>query len=131
MIIHIDPDGDLAIYDQIIRQVKFAIAKGVVDAGELLPSVRELAKELTINPNTVARAYQELQNEEILESVRGLGLRICAKAPKKCQQERQNLIRIRLASILQEGLQSGLTADELKSLVQSELQSLKSGKATA
>jgi hypothetical protein len=52
---HIDPHNGLAIYDQIVRQVKFAVAGGVLKSGELVPSVRELARELAINPNTIAK----------------------------------------------------------------------------
>ena len=58
MFFRIDPSDGLAIYDQVVRQVKFAVAGEVVRVGELVPSVRELARELTINPNTVARAYR-------------------------------------------------------------------------
>ena len=56
MFVHVDPTHDLAIYDQIVRQIKFAVANGAVGVGELVPSVREMARELAINPNTVARA---------------------------------------------------------------------------
>ena len=56
MFFQIDFDNRLAIYDQVVRQIKFAVAGAVLKEGELVPSVRELARELTINPNTVARA---------------------------------------------------------------------------
>ena len=56
MFLQIDFNNSLAIYDQIVRQIKFAIAGNVLKEGELIPSVRELARELTINPNTVSRA---------------------------------------------------------------------------
>ena len=70
----------LAIYDQVVRQIKFAVAGGVLKEGELVPSVRELARELTINPNTVARAYRQLQDDGVLTSVRGTGLAVAAGA---------------------------------------------------
>ena len=70
MLFNIDPGDELAIYDQIVRQVKFAIASGAVLPGELVPSVRELAKQVTVNPNTVVRAFRELQTEGVLETVR-------------------------------------------------------------
>ena len=68
MFLHIDPHNGLAIYDQIVRQIKFAVAGGVVRSGELVPSVRELARELAINPNTIARAYRQLQDDRVLEA---------------------------------------------------------------
>ena len=58
MIISIDATNGLAIYDQIVRQIKFAIASEVLLPGELIPSVREMAKQTAVNPNTVSRAYR-------------------------------------------------------------------------
>ena len=65
MFVHIDPSDGLAIYDQIVRQIKFAVAAGALATGELAPSVRELARDLAVNPNTVARAYQQLQADRV------------------------------------------------------------------
>lgn len=121
--LQVQPDDGLAIYDQIVRQVKFAIADQVMESGELIPSVRELARQLMINPNTVSRAYRQLQDEGILEAVRGLGLRVTAGAARRCRSERVELIRARLKQVLAEAIQSGLTAEEIQSLVQKELRS--------
>ena len=61
MQIHLDPSGGVPIYLQIVNQVKYAIASGRLDPGEELPAIRTLAEQLLINPNTVARAYRELE----------------------------------------------------------------------
>src|SRR6187455_3325844 len=100
MFFQIDPHNGLAIYDQIVRQVKFAVAGGVLRAGEMVPSVRELAKELAINPNTIARAYRQLQDDRVLEPVRGTGLEIATGAAARCRQERLALIRVRVRQVL-------------------------------
>jgi GntR family transcriptional regulator len=121
MFFRIDPSDDLAIYDQVVRQVKFAVAGAVLRVGELVPSVRELARELTINPNTVARAYRELQTDGVLEPVRGTGLAVAEGADKRCRTERVKLIRQRLKQVLVEARQSRLDAGQLRSLVESEL----------
>jgi len=121
MFFHIDPAGGLAIYDQVVRQVKFAVAGGALEPGSRVPSVRELARELAINPNTVARAYQQLQADGVLRNVRGLGLEVTQKAVKHCRAERQKLIRARLRQALNEARQSGLDGDELQQLVDAEL----------
>ena len=121
MFFKIDPSNDLAIYDQVVRQVKFAVAGAVLRVGELVPSVRELARELCINPNTVARAYRELQADAVLEPVRGTGLAVVAGADKRCRTERVKLIRQRLKQVLVEARQSRLDAGQLRSLVESEL----------
>ena len=123
MFIHIDPTGGLAVYDQIVRQVKFAVAGGVVVAGELIPSVRELARELAINPNTVARAYRQLQDDGVLESVRGRGLAVLPGARKACQEGRVEMIRARLREVLDEAHRSGLNRTQIELLLREELDS--------
>jgi GntR family transcriptional regulator len=121
MFVHVDPSNGIAIYDQIVRQVKFAVASDALKPGNLVPSVRELARDLTVNPNTVARAYRELQADNVLQPLRGTGLEITAVAPKKCQADRAVLIRSRLRSVLAEARQSGLPADDIRSLTEEEL----------
>jgi GntR family transcriptional regulator len=124
MLLHVDVRNGLAVYDQIVRQVKFAVAEGALTAGELVPSVRELARDLTINPNTVARAYRELQDEGVLEAVRGMGLAVAATARRHCQTERSKLIKARLHLALEEAQRSGLQASEVEDLIQAELASV-------
>jgi GntR family transcriptional regulator len=125
MLFHIDAHNGLAVYDQIVRQVKFAVADGAVRSGELVPSVRELARELAINPNTVARAYRELQDDGVLETVRGTGLAVAANARRQCQAERAKLIRARLKLVLDEAQHSGLEVTEIESLITSELEAVR------
>lgn len=124
MFFHIDPHDGLAIYDQIVRQIKFAVAGSVLKAGELIPSVRELARELTINPNTVARAYRQLQDDHVLDSVRGTGLEVALGARDRCRGERLKLIRARLRQVLAEAKQSRLERGELRELVEKELSAI-------
>ncbi|HVA45669.1 MAG TPA: GntR family transcriptional regulator [Pirellulales bacterium] len=121
MFLSIDPHDGLAIYDQIVRQVKFAVACGALRQGELVPSVRELARELALNPNTVARAYRELQSEAVLSPVRGTGLEVAEGAERRCRGQRRELIRARLRQVLAEAVQSQLEIDDLRSLVEQEL----------
>jgi GntR family transcriptional regulator len=120
----VDPSNGVPIFDQVVRQVKFAVARGAVKPGNMIPSVRELAKELTINPNTVARAYQQLQADGVLEMVRGMGLEVASDAVKLCRAERLRIVQARLRNALVEALQSGLEADDLRNLVDRELNSL-------
>src|SRR5580658_4425501 len=109
MFVHVDPSNGIAIYDQIVRQVKFAVASEALKPGNLVPSVRELARDLTVNPNTVARAYRELQVDNVLQPLRGTGLEVTSEAFKKCRADRAALIRARLRSVLEEARQSGLS----------------------
>ena len=121
MFLHVDPDSGLAIYDQIVRQFKFAVATGALPPGEMAPSVRELARELAVNLNTVSKAYQQLQLEGVLESVRGMGLAVASGAVKQCRAERVKLVQERLRETLWEARQSGLNADEIQKLIAGEM----------
>jgi GntR family transcriptional regulator len=121
MFLHVDAQNGLAVYDQIVRQVKFAVADGALRAGELVPSVRELARELAINPNTVARAYRQLQDDGVLEPLRGMGLTVAQAARRQCQRQRTQLLSSRLQQVLSEAVNSGLDAGEIQRLVQAEL----------
>ena len=69
----VDPRSGVPIYLQLIEQVKRSVALGVLLAGEQLPTVKQLAVDLTINPNTVARAYRDLERDEIIETAPGRG----------------------------------------------------------
>jgi DNA-binding transcriptional regulator YhcF (GntR family) len=128
MLLRVDVHNGLAVYDQIVRQVKFAVADGALGTGEMVPSVRELARELAINPNTVARAYRQLQDDGVLETVRGTGLSVTGAARRQCQSERTKLIRVRLRLVLEEALRSGLDASEIEKLIAAELAAVRRSK---
>lgn len=124
MLRHIDATNGIPIYAQIVRQVTIAIADGSLCPGEHVPSVRELATRLAVNPNTVARAYRELQSQDILTAVRGTGLAVTAESPARCRNLRLNLIRERLRSVLDEAWRNRISGSELRTLCDSELQRL-------
>ena len=124
MFLHIDPSNGLAIYDQIVRQVKFAVAADALQPGELVPSVREMARDLAVNPNTVSRAYRELQADNVLEAVRGTGLEVTPKARERCRKDRVALLRERLRSVILEAAHSRLEFSEIRALADEELSRL-------
>jgi GntR family transcriptional regulator len=125
MFLQIDFQNGLPIYEQVVRQVKFAIAGQDFKEGELVPSVREIARELAINPNTVARAFRQLQTDGVLEPVRGTGLAVANGAAERCRKERVELIRARFTQVLSEAMQSRLDPDDLRKLVERELSAVK------
>lgn len=112
----IEPNNGMPIFEQIVRQVKYAVAEGVLLPGQLLPSVRTLAKTLAVNPNTIQRAYQELQSEEILESLRGRGIAVCGGAKRRCVSDRQTLLGERLSAVVEEAMKSGLEPERLREM---------------
>ena len=124
MFFTINTSDSLPIYEQLVRQITYAIAGQILRPGQLLPSVRQLSVELAINPNTVARAYQQLQQEDILESLRGRGLAVRAGATENCRQMRRELISQRLHTVLSEARQRGLADPEITQFVEQHLQAL-------
>src|SRR3989304_4973576 len=128
MFFNVDPSNGVPIYEQVVRQVVYAVAAEALRAGDLVPSVRELARELAINPNTVARAYRQLQDDGVLEAVRGTGLAGAASARRQCQIERTKLIRARLRMVLEEAALSGLDPQEIEQLVRTESVAARRGK---
>jgi GntR family transcriptional regulator len=121
MFFSIDPSGDVAIYEQIVRQVKLAVADGVLVGGQMVPSVRQLAVELAINPTTIARAYTELQNDRVLEPLRGRGMVVRRDAIARCTKARNRLVADAVRRALADAIAGGMTAAELRELFESEL----------
>ncbi len=116
MFFNINTSNGVPVYEQIARQIVFAVANRGIETGQLVPSVRNLSRELAVNPNTVARAYRQLQDQGVLETVRGEGLVVTKGAAVKCKSTRKKLIGDRILSVLQEARQSQLTEDDIKSI---------------
>jgi GntR family transcriptional regulator len=121
MFFSIDPGGDVPIYEQIVQQVKLAVADNVLVGGQMVPSVRQLANELAINPNTIARAYQQLQSDLVLEPLRGRGMVVRRDAIKRCTKARNSLVADGVRRALANALAGGMSPDELRELFESEL----------
>jgi len=121
MLLKIHTDSPIPIYEQIVTQIIFGIASEELTVGELLPSVRDLAPRLVVNPNTVARAFQELERRGVVVSRRGKGMEVTAAAPGLCRAQRQEIIRGRIREALREAAGSALSATEIRRLVDEEL----------
>ena len=117
MFFNINQTNGVPVYEQISRQIAFAIASEGIAVGELVPSVRNLSRDLAVNPNTVARAYRQLQDEGILESIRGEGSLVTLNAVKLCKIRRKKLLTERILQVMEEARQSHLTDDELEKMV--------------
>ncbi|EMI22821.1 transcriptional regulator, GntR family [Rhodopirellula maiorica SM1] len=130
MFFHIDPSNGQPIYAQIVRQVKFAIAEQTLRPGQLLPSVRQLSVQLAVNPNTITRAFQELQSENLIETLRGRGVVVTKDALAPCRKQRKSIISDRVEDVIVEALRSGMNAEEIREIVDKKLKTLE-GKITA
>jgi GntR family transcriptional regulator len=120
MAIRVQSDSQVPIYEQIADQIVFAVAAGDIVPGDSVPSVRDLSVQLTVNPNTVVRAYQELERMGVLEPVRGRGMFITADAAKKCRDRRKELIRSTVRDTVREAVSAGLSVEDLRQLIDSE-----------
>lgn len=124
MFLSIDVHSDVAIYLQIVHQLKFAIAAGTLRSGTLLPSARVLAGHLAINPNTVARSYSTLQNEGVLETLRGRGMAVSDQAVSICRRDREQILAQRIGEVLADSYHSGLDSEKIQSIVNKQLKKL-------
>ena len=122
MFFSIDPNNGIAIYEQIVRQVKFAVADGVLIPGQLLPSVRTLSVQLAINPNTVAKAYAELTTEGWLEARQGMGLYVATPRQRLSDDERERRLDDAIGRFVNDVIPLGFAPDEVESRVAHELQ---------
>lgn len=109
----IDVRSGVPLYRQIIEQVKFAIARGGLRAGDQLPTVRQLAVDLSINPNTVIRAYRELEIEGVLETHQGSGTFVGNHKPEIDPLERQRMLDQILTDLLARASTYGFTLEEV------------------
>lgn len=124
MLIHVNPSSGVPLYLQIESQVKQALAAGALRPGEALPSVRRLAVELGINPNTVARAYQNLEQAAVIRTVPGGGTYLADGVPGLLKSEKLRRLRPYAVQIAVEGTQLRLSAAEVLRMVEEELNKL-------
>jgi GntR family transcriptional regulator len=124
MIIRVQPGLGVPIYLQIESQVKHAIAAGALKLDDPLPSVRKLAAELRVNPNTVARAYQNLERDRILRNVPGGGCYVSTQSPGLLKTEKLRRLRPMAMQLAVEAKQLRLSRAELLQLLESSYDTL-------
>jgi GntR family transcriptional regulator len=110
---HLDLHSGVPVYRQIIDQVRGAMASGALAAGDQLPTVRQLAVDLAINPNTVVRAYRELELGGLLETHQGTGTFISVQKLKKASAERERQLAQIVSDAVSRAGAAGFTLDEL------------------
>jgi GntR family transcriptional regulator len=116
-VLTVDPRSGVPIYLQVIEQVKRSVAVGVLEAGEQLPTVKQLALDLTINPNTVAKAYRELERDGVIETSPGRGSFVKANGvTTTTKAAATDVARDAIAAAVREAKSIGLNADEIRDL---------------
>ena len=122
MRIELNPRSGVPIYAQIVEQVKRQVASGELRPGEQLPTVRQLAVDLTVNPNTVARAYTELEREGVLATQQGRGTFV-AQPPDdiRLRELRRDRLRSVISTALLEALSLGHSPEEIVEVFQEQM----------
>ena len=119
---HVRPESGEPIYQQLIRQITHAITSGALKPGDRLPTIRQLAAEQVVNPNTVARAYRELERDGLVDSGPRRGTFVTFDPPKLMAKERRSRIKPHLDSLVAEARVLGFSADEIRLLLDKALE---------
>ena len=114
MVFRVDPSNSEPLFQQLIASVKRDVATGRLKPGDRLPSVRELARELVINPNTIARAYRDLETEGVTISRRGAGTFIAERRVVVKSDERRRRLRTALEAVLSDAVHLGLSEADVR-----------------
>jgi GntR family transcriptional regulator len=113
-IFSLSPSHPMPLYAQLTRAIQFAIATGRLKVGEQLPTVRQLAVELRVNANTVAKVYAELERSGIVETRRGVGTFVCARHfEATSNQDHQRHLRELVNRFVEEAAAMGFSSDDL------------------
>lgn len=118
MKILIQSQGTLAIYEQIVNQMKNEIVTGSLVPGEALPSIRALASELQVSVITTKRAYEELEKEGLIRSVAGKGFYVCESNKDYLKEKQLMMIESRLSELIEVAKGAGLSESELVEMVE-------------
>lgn len=123
MLIRVNPSSGVPLYLQLMDQVKHAIETGAVKAGDQLPTIRKVAENLVMNPNTVVRAYRELQHEGIIELKHGSGAFVSESIAGRTRVTRKAQAIVQ--SALERLVELGLTEEEIRRLFENDLAQLR------
>ena len=116
MLESINLQSNVAVFAQIENEVRFAIASGELKAGDRLPTVRAVAEQLNINPNTVAKAYRDLEIMGLVFTRRGMGIFIRDGIEEKCRADCNHEIVCKMHEVVAEAKASGMKEADIKAL---------------
>jgi GntR family transcriptional regulator len=121
MLLRPNPSLGVPIYLQLMEQVKHAVETGALRPGEQLPGIRPLAEELVVNPNTVARAYRELEHEGVIELRQGAGAFVAEQARGSQAADKLRAAQADVAITVEKLRRRGINEDEIRRLFEAEL----------
>ena len=117
----IDPHSGVPIYRQLMDQIRYYLASGVLGVGGQLPSIREMAQTLSVNPTTIVKAYTELEHQGVIEMKHGKGAFISASSSRMTPEEREAELRRLVSQMAVEAVQMGGSAELVVRLVKEEM----------
>ena len=115
MILEVDTSTSEPVYEQIVRQIEDHVRAGTLPPGAALPSIRQLADDLELNPNTVAKAYKLLELSRVILTAGRKGTFVRSEAPDQIAQKRHNDLAAKMKDMVSDFLGKGLSPDEVKS----------------
>lgn len=121
---HIDPHSGMPVYRQVMDQIKYYVASGTLAGGDQLPSIRELAQSLAVNPTTVVKAYSELEHEGVIEMRHGKGAFISGGATRLSEREREKALRRLARQLAVEAVQMGAAPELVRRVLNEELEQM-------
>ena len=120
--VQIDPHSGVPVYRQVMDQMKYYVASGVLEAGDMLPSIRALARAMSVNPATIVKAYNELQHEGVIEIRHGKGAFVAEAAKRMSAAERDKALRRLARQLAIEAVQMGATGEMVRRIVVEEME---------
>ena len=115
------PTTGQPLYLQLMQQIRHAAETGALQDGEQLPGIRTLAEQLIVSPNTVAKAYSELEHEGMLELRQGSGAFVCVKRRARNLRDHVHVARRRMRDVIERLREDGLLDDEIRRAFEAEL----------
>ena len=128
MLLHIDYNSGEPISHQIVAQIKWMVVSGKLRVGDKLPSIRELARTLKINPTTVTRIYNELAGDGVITLRHGQGAFVSDGAPALPVREIRRVVSDRARTMVVEGLRLGLNRQQIEQIVNEEFKKIRTAK---
>lgn len=125
----IDPHSGVPVYRQVMDQVKYYVAAGTLRAGDTLPSIRELAQSVSVNPTTVVKAYTELEHAGVIEMRHGKGAFVVGGTGARSEREREKALRRLARQLAVEATQMGAAPKQVFRVLQEELNALRGQEA--
>ena len=122
--LQIDPHTGVPVYRQMMDQIKYYLASGVLQPGDQLPSIRELAQKLSVNPTTVVKAYTELQHGQVIEMRHGKGVFVAERSLRMSDREREKALRRIARQLAVEAAQMKASPGLVVQIVEEEIANL-------